>query len=112
MWIHGKGLTFVECIIAGVIIAIFLVVVLPVLSRNEIVFRQDNLHTNLSKFHQQVGGYHRDYGEGERGFLGAKTSKNALTSAGNTQASGYSHQALPEYPFAAVLPEKEIGIIP
>jgi competence protein ComGC len=61
VWIHGKGLTFIECVIAAVIVVLFLVVVLPVFARDD-NFREENLNTNLSQLRQQVGAYHRDYG--------------------------------------------------
>ena len=62
MQIRLKGLTFIECCIAGVIVLLFLIVILPVFSRDEAIFRHENLETNLTQLRQQVEVYRRDHG--------------------------------------------------
>ena len=62
MWIRGIGLTFVECGIATIIFILLLVVVLPVFSRNNVDFREENFNTNLAQLRQQINAYRFEHG--------------------------------------------------
>ena len=108
MWIHGKGLTFIECVIAVVIVVLFLVVVLPVFSRDEINFREEKLNTNLSQLREQVKAYRHDHGGN---YPSGERFEAQLTLRTNIRGDVCPHGASPQkYPFGPYI--KQIPVNP
>ncbi|MCK5113400.1 MAG: hypothetical protein KAR11_01405 [Phycisphaerae bacterium] len=61
MWFHGKGLTFIECGIAGIIVLIFLAVVLPAVSQQQTDVRRDCFDISIDQLRGQVDAYRHDH---------------------------------------------------
>ena len=108
MWIYGKGLTFVECVIAVVIIVLFLVVVLPVFSRDEINIREENLNANLTQLRDKVEEYHRDH---KGSYPSGEQFEAQMTLRTNVEGQVRPHgEPSEKYPFGPYV--KEIPVNP
>jgi len=93
------------------LIVLFLGVVLPVFSRDETNFREENLHTNLSQLNRQVGAYHRAYGGFPLGFQSGEPFEARITIPADSVGFASPDGVLPLHQLVVAVPRHEIGKI-